>query len=54
MFPVVIKIGDVEYDTGSFTSNQPIDSDWQMIVDMVVMFANSQYASDPDNFDYEE
>jgi hypothetical protein len=51
MFPVVIKIGDVEYDTGSFITDQPVGSDWQIIAEMVEMFANSQ---DPDDFDYEE
>lgn len=42
MLPVIIKIGDVEYRTGSFIRNQPYDGDWLMIADMVSNYVNDK------------
>jgi hypothetical protein len=41
MFPIVIKIGDVEYDTGTMISNQPHGADWELILDMLTDFIQS-------------
>lgn len=43
MHKLVLKIGDKEYDTGSFISTDtPMGEDWGMIAGMVSEFVNFQ------------
>lgn len=54
MLPILIKIGDVEYNTGSLISGQPNGTDWEMVLDMVTMFVQDQAGDYKDGeYDYD-